>query len=63
LKDLKSSLGALGKLKSVAAAGENLRGGMTHRSYRAEFQKKTLLLNIYVLPDGKYEQFMVEEQL
>ena len=63
LKDLKTSLGALGKLKSVTSAGENLRGGMTHRTYRAEFQKKTLTLNIYVMPDGKYEQFMMEEQV
>ena len=63
LADLKTSLRALGKLKSVTAAGENLRGGMTHRSYRAEFQKKTLALNIYLMPDGKYEQFMVEEQV
>ena len=63
LKDCRNSLGALGKLKSVTATGENLRGGMTHRSYRAEFEKKTLLLNIYLMPDGKYEQFMVEDQL
>jgi len=38
-----------------------LRGGMTHRTYRAVFQKKTVTLNIYVMPDGKYEQFLVEE--
>jgi D-alanyl-D-alanine carboxypeptidase len=60
LRDCKSSLGALGKLKSVTAAGENLRGGMTHRTYRAEFEKKAVTLNIYLLPDGKFEQFMVE---
>jgi D-alanyl-D-alanine carboxypeptidase len=63
LKDLKVSLAGLGKLKAVTATGENLRGGMIHRMYRAEFEKKTLLLNIYVLPDGKYEQFLVEDQL
>ena len=63
LKDLKTALGGLGKLKSVTATGENLRGGMTHRSYRAEFGKKTLFLNIYVMADGKYEQYMVEDQL
>jgi len=34
---------------------------MTHRGYRAQFAKKTLSLNIYLLPDGKYEQFLVEE--
>ncbi|HEX8984306.1 MAG TPA: serine hydrolase domain-containing protein, partial [Bryobacteraceae bacterium] len=48
LKDCRNSLRPLGKLKTVAAGGENLRGGMTHRSYRAEFEKKTLNLNIYV---------------
>jgi hypothetical protein len=25
------------------------------------YEKKTMVLNIYVMPDGKYEQFMVEE--
>jgi len=59
LKDCRASLGPLGKLTSVTPVAENLRGGMTHRSYRAEFRKKTLLLNIYVLPNGKYEQFLV----
>jgi len=63
LQDCKSSLAPLGKLKAVTASSENLRGGMTHRSYRAEFEKKTLLLNIYLMPNGKYEQFMIEDQL
>ncbi len=63
LADCKKSLAALGKLQSVTAAGENLRGGMIHRSYRAQFAKKTLGLNIYVTTDGKFEQFMVEEQM
>ena len=40
---------------------ENLRGGMKHRSYQAEFAEKTLSLNIYVMPEGKYEQFLVEQ--
>jgi D-alanyl-D-alanine carboxypeptidase len=62
LKDLKASLTAVGKLQSVTQAGENLRGGMTHRSYRAQFTKKTLSLNIYVTAEGKFEQFMVEDQ-
>lgn len=63
LRDEKTSLAALGKLKNVTAVSENLRGGMTHRTYHAEFERKTLLLNIYVMPDGKYEQFLVEDQL
>jgi D-alanyl-D-alanine carboxypeptidase len=63
LKDCKTSLGALGKLKSVSRSSESLRGGMTHRTYRAQFAKKTVLLNIYVIPGGKYEQFLVMNQL
>ena len=63
LQDFAASLAPLGKLDSVTKTNEQLRGGMTHRSYRAQFEKKTVLLNLYVMPDGKYEQFMVEETL
>jgi CubicO group peptidase (beta-lactamase class C family) len=63
LQDSKASLAPLGKLKSVAVVAENLRGGMTHRTYRAQFARKTVTLNIYLLTDGKYEQFLVEDQL
>jgi D-alanyl-D-alanine carboxypeptidase len=63
LQDCKASLSPLGKLKSVAAESESLRGGMTFRSYRVQFAKKTLLVTIYLLPDGKYEQFLVEDQV
>jgi D-alanyl-D-alanine carboxypeptidase len=63
LQDFAASLQALGKLQAVTKTSEELRGGMTHRSYRAQFEKKTVLLNIYLMPDGKYEQFLVEEAL
>jgi hypothetical protein len=61
LGDIRQSLTAHGKLQSVTRTSESLRGGMTHRGYRAVFQKKTVSLNIYVMPDGKYEQFLVVE--
>jgi D-alanyl-D-alanine carboxypeptidase len=61
LGDIRKSLASAGKLKTVTRSSETLRGGMTHRSYRAQYEKKTFTLNIYVMPDGKYEQFMVEE--
>ena len=60
LPDYQSSLAPLGELKSVLRTGESLRGGMTHRSYRATFEKRSVDLNCYVMPDGKYEQFLVE---
>jgi D-alanyl-D-alanine carboxypeptidase len=59
--DIRKSLASIGRLKSVTRTSEVLRGGMTHRMYRAEYEKKTLRLNVYVTADGKYEQFMVEE--
>jgi CubicO group peptidase (beta-lactamase class C family) len=63
LQDFAASLQAVGKLQAVIKSSEELRGGMTHRSYRAQFEKKTVLLNIYRMPDGKYEQFLVEEAI
>ena len=63
LADYRSSLQPLGKLTSVERTAEQHRGGMIHRSYRAQFEKRTLQLNVYVMPDGKYEQFLVEEQV
>jgi len=63
LRDIRTSLATLGRLKSVSRSSESLRGGMTHRSYRAVFVKKSVGLNVYVTPDGKFEQFMVVESL
>jgi hypothetical protein len=63
LRDFKESLSALGELKEVTRSSDAQRGGMTHRTYRARFEKKTVLLNIYLTTDGKYEQYMVMEEL
>ncbi len=63
LKDFAASLASLGKLQDITKTNQQSRGGMTHRSYRAQYEKKTVLLNVYVMPDGRYEQFLVEESL
>jgi CubicO group peptidase (beta-lactamase class C family) len=63
LQDYQASLSSIGRLQSITKTSEQLRGGMSHRRYRAQYEKKSVLLNIYVTPDGKYEQFMVVEQL
>lgn len=63
LNDYRTSLAPLGKLQAVTRQNEQQRGGMTHLSYRAQFEKKAVQLNIYRTPDGKFEQFLVEEQL
>ena len=60
LEDYKSSLGPLGKIKSFTLTSESLRGGMTHRRYRAVTESgKALSVNSYWMPDGKIEQFIV----
>jgi D-alanyl-D-alanine carboxypeptidase len=63
LQDIRTSLANLGALKSVTRTAESLRGGMIHRIYRAQFANKAVSLNVYVTPDGKFEQFMVLETL
>jgi CubicO group peptidase (beta-lactamase class C family) len=63
LNDYRSSLAPLGRLLVLTRQSEQGRGGMTHLSYRAQFEKKAVVLNIYRTPDGKFEQFLVEEQL
>jgi D-alanyl-D-alanine carboxypeptidase len=61
LKDFSSSLGHLGAPKSFLQVGQALRGGMTFRVYRVEFDKKALRVWTYELPDGKLEQYQVAE--
>jgi len=61
LEDIRASLEPLGKLRLLSRTSEQLRGGMTHLSYRARFTHDTVALNIYLMPDGKFEQFMIEE--
>jgi CubicO group peptidase (beta-lactamase class C family) len=59
LQDFASSLGPLGEPKDFVSTGENLRGGMTHRGYRVSFPRQALLINIFEMPDGKLEQYLV----
>ena len=63
LQDYRDSLSSLGDLLSVTLHNKESRGGMRHYNYRAAFEKKTVALNLYVTPDGKFEQFLVEEIL
>ncbi len=62
LKDFASSLAPLGTLQEFNEVGQNLRGGMKLRVYRAKFAQKTLRVWTYELPDGKLEQYQVAEQ-
>jgi CubicO group peptidase (beta-lactamase class C family) len=61
-RDYQASLSPLGKLVLLTRQNEQQRGGMTHLTYRAHFEHDSVALNIYLLPDGRIEQFLVEEQ-
>ena len=62
LKDYSSSLTALGEVQSFKQTANTLRGGMTHMSYQVTFTQKTLGINIYQMPDGKFEQYLIAAQ-
>jgi len=63
LSDIQNSLGPLGALKSVVRTRQALRGGMEFRFYHVEFEKRGCNISVYFTPDGKYEQFLIEQQL
>lgn len=62
MADYQRSLAPLGRLKFLIREGEQQRGGMTHLSFRAQYERKAVLLNIYKTAAGKFEQFLVEGQ-
>jgi CubicO group peptidase (beta-lactamase class C family) len=59
LKDFAASLAPLGKPIDFSQVAEELRGGMTFHKYSARFAKKTLTVTTYIMPDGKFEQYIV----
>lgn len=61
LDDFRSSLTPLGTLSTVVLEHAALRGGMTFGSYKATFSGGTSLrVTVYLEPDGKVEQLLVE---
>jgi D-alanyl-D-alanine carboxypeptidase len=60
LSDYQSSLAPLGTITSVKPGGSSLRGGMTFGFYRVLFSGgTTVLVTVYLEPDGKIEQLLV----
>ena len=61
LGDYASSLGKLGAIRSIKQTGVFDRGGMTYRGFAVEFANGTKVnLSTFTVPDGRYEQFLVE---
>jgi CubicO group peptidase (beta-lactamase class C family) len=60
LADFQSSLAPLGAITSVTRTRTALRGGMTFSLYRVSFSGgTTVLVTVYLEPDGKIEQLLV----
>jgi len=59
LKDYQSSLAPLREVQSFRQTSNSLRGGMTHMLYEVKGKEKTININIYQMPDGKLEQFLI----
>jgi D-alanyl-D-alanine carboxypeptidase len=59
LDDYRSSLAPLGEPLSFQQSSEQLRGGMTFRSFRIVYPDKRLTLTTYTYPDGKLEQYLI----
>ena len=60
LSDFQSTLAPLGAITSVTPGRTALRGGMTYGLYRVAFSGgTTLLVDVYLKPDGKIEQLLV----
>jgi len=62
LQDYSSSLSALGEVQSFRQTSNSLRGGMTHMSYEVKFPQRTVGINIYQMPDGRFEQYLIAAQ-
>jgi D-alanyl-D-alanine carboxypeptidase len=61
IADYQSSLAPLGTITSVKPGHSSLRGGMTFSAYRVAFSGgTTLIFTVYLEPDGKIEQLLVE---
>jgi CubicO group peptidase (beta-lactamase class C family) len=59
LKDFASSLGPLGPVQQFVQTGQQERGGMLLRVYRAVFPQKTLRVWTFEMSNGKLEQYQV----
>jgi len=63
IADIRESLKPFGAVKSTARTVDGLRGGMRYRFYKVVFESGSVGISVYVTPDGRYEQFMVEQDL
>lgn len=61
LADFGGALGPLGEPTGFTQASREDRGGMVHRVFAVEAGGKTLRMETYIMPDGKFEQCLVRQ--
>ena len=59
IADFQSSLAPLGEPLSLRQTDEELRGGMTFRTFDIVYPGRRLRLTTYTYPDGKLEQYLI----
>jgi D-alanyl-D-alanine carboxypeptidase len=59
ISDFQSSLAPLGEPLSLRQTDEELRGGMTFRTFDIVYPGRRLRLTTYTYPDGKLEQYLI----
>jgi D-alanyl-D-alanine carboxypeptidase len=59
LRDIASSLGALGPPEAMQPIGSEQRGGMQLRMYRVVFADRALVVAARFLPNEQVEQFLI----
>jgi len=60
LSDYQSSLAPLGTITNVTPGRESLRGGMTFGNYKVTFSTgTTIIVTVFLEPNGKIEQLLV----
>ncbi|HEY4306044.1 MAG TPA: serine hydrolase domain-containing protein [Gemmatimonadaceae bacterium] len=59
LGDFKSSLGSCGAVKEVTQTSKSQRGGMTYRGFHIKCGTTSYSVSSFVMPDGKWEQYIV----
>jgi CubicO group peptidase (beta-lactamase class C family) len=61
LADFGASLGPLGQPESFEQSSREDRGGMVHRVFTIKAGGKTVRMETYIMPDGKFEQCLIRQ--
>lgn len=61
LADFRASFADLGQPTGFVQTESAWRGGMDFRSYRVSYAKRTMAVTVRTLPDGRIEQFQIDQ--